>query len=50
MFIERPERKILKDLDLIKQDLDEQQVKMVMTTFNWFAYDGMVLHPARHRN
>jgi hypothetical protein len=23
---------------------------MVMTTFNWFAYDGMVLDPARHRN
>ncbi len=43
-------RKILKDLDRIKQDLDEQQVKMVMTTFNWFAYDGMALDPARHRN
>jgi hypothetical protein len=43
-------RRILKDLDLIKQDLDKQQVKMVMTTFNWFAYDGMVLDPARHRN
>jgi hypothetical protein len=41
---------ILRDLDQIKRDLDEQEVTMVMTTFNWFAYDGMVLYPGRHRN
>ena len=43
-------RKILGDLDQIKQDLDAQNVKMLMTTFNWFAYDKMVLDPGRHRN
>lgn len=41
---------ILGDLDQLKRDLDEQEVTMVMTTFNWFAYDGMVLDPGRHRN
>jgi hypothetical protein len=43
-------RRILKDIDQLKQDLDDNQVKMVMTTFNWFAYDNMVLDPTRHRN
>jgi hypothetical protein len=43
-------KRILGDLDQLKQDLDSNQVKMVMTTFNWFAYDGMVLDPTRHRN
>lgn len=43
-------RRILGDLDQIKQTLDDQDVKLVMTTFNWFAYDGMVLDPTRHRN
>ncbi len=42
-------RSILKDLDQIEQGLEAQDVKLVMTTFNWFAYDGMVLDPARHR-
>ncbi len=43
-------RRILADLDQIQQELTDQDVKLVMTTFNWFAYDGMVLDPARHRN
>ena len=43
-------RRILGDLDQIKQDLDEQEVTMLLATFTWFAHDGMVLDPARHRN
>jgi len=43
-------RRILGDLDHIKQDLDAQNVKLLMTSFNWFAYDDMVLDPGRHRN
>jgi hypothetical protein len=42
--------RILDDLDSIKQAVDTQNVKMVMTTFNWFVYDEMVLDPSRHRN
>ena len=42
--------RILDDLDEIKQDLDTHDTKMVMTTFDWFVYDGMVLDPVRHRN
>jgi hypothetical protein len=42
--------RILEDLDNIKQALDANNVKMVMTTFNWFVYDEMVLDPSRHRN
>jgi hypothetical protein len=41
---------ILNDLDQIKQDLDENQVKLLLGTFDWFAYDGMVMNPAEHRN
>jgi|GEM_PF-1779446 len=40
---------ILGDLDTIKQDLETQNVKFVLATFDWFVYDGMVLDPARHR-
>ncbi len=43
-------RKILDDLDQIKQDLDEQEVKFMLGTFEWFVYDGMVLDPTRQRN
>lgn len=43
-------RTILGDLDTIKRTLDEQDVKMLVATFEWFAYEGMVLDPARHRN
>jgi hypothetical protein len=42
--------RILNDLDNIKQTLDSSDTKMVMTTFNWFVYDRMVLDPSRHRN
>ncbi len=40
---------ILDDLDTIRQDLEAHQVKLVLATFDWFVYDGMVLDPARHR-
>lgn len=42
-------KNILADLDNIKQDLDSHHVKLVMTTFDWFAYDGLMLDPVRHR-
>lgn len=42
-------RSILSDLDRIKRDLDEKEIKLMLATFDWFAYDGMVLDPARHR-
>jgi len=41
--------RIVQHLSEIKQDADSHNVKMVMSTFNWFVYDGMVLDPARHR-
>jgi hypothetical protein len=40
---------ILGDLDNIKHDLDVQNVKMVLDTFDWYVYDGLVLDLARHR-
>jgi len=43
-------RKILADLDQIKADLAEQRVKFFLATFDWFAYDGMVLDLTRHRS
>ena len=43
-------RRIQNDLDQIKQDLDTHNVTMIMTTFNWFVQEGMVLDPTRHRN
>jgi hypothetical protein len=42
--------RILNDLDNIKKTVDARNAKMVMTTFNWFVYDDMVLDPSRHRN
>jgi hypothetical protein len=42
--------RVLRDLDEIKTDLDANNVKMLLGTFNWFVYDGMVLDPKRHRN
>ena len=43
-------RKILRDLDEIKGNLDKRDIKLVLATFDWFAYEGMVLDPNRHRN
>jgi hypothetical protein len=43
-------KRILGDLDAIKRDADANNIRMIMTTFNWFAYDGMTLDPTRHRN
>ncbi|GIK38876.1 MAG: hypothetical protein BroJett011_27090 [Chloroflexota bacterium] len=40
---------ILADLNKIKHDLEAQNVKFVLATFDWFVYDGLVLDPARHR-
>jgi hypothetical protein len=40
---------ILKDLDQIKRDADSRNIKMLLATFDWFVYDGMVLDPIRHR-
>ncbi len=42
-------KSILADLDQIKQDLDTHNVKFVLDTFDWFAYDGLILDPVRHR-
>ncbi len=42
-------RNILANLDQIKQDLDSQDIKLVLATFDWFVYDGLVLDPTRHR-
>ena len=41
---------ILNDLDQIKQTLTQHKVKFMLATFDWFAYDGLVLNPTRHRN
>ena len=43
-------RKVLRDLDEIKDALDKRDVKFLLATFDWFVYDDMVLNPARHRN
>lgn len=43
-------RRIQNDLDAIRQDAEANNIKMVMTTFTWFVYPGMVLDPQRHRN
>ncbi len=40
---------ILGDLDRIKKEADANNVKLLLGTFNWFAYDGMVLDPVRNR-
>ncbi len=43
-------RRIQNDLDDIRQQGEANNIKMVMTTFNWFVYDKMALDPQRHRN
>ena len=43
-------RKILNHLDQIKADVDQKEIKLFIGTFDWFAYDDMVLDPGRHRN
>ncbi len=40
---------ILGDLDKIKKDTDSKNVKLLLGTFNWFAYEGMTLDPVRNR-
>ena len=42
-------RRILADLDQIKQDADAHDVTMFLDTFSWFVYDGMILDLSRHR-
>jgi hypothetical protein len=42
-------KRILADLDTIKEDLDDNEVELLIGTFSWFAYDRMVLDPSRHR-
>jgi hypothetical protein len=42
-------RVILGDLGRIKRDLDANKVTMVLATFDWFVYEGLVVDPARHR-
>ena len=43
-------RRILDDLDQIKEDLDKKEAKLFLATFDWFVYDDMALDPTRHRN
>jgi hypothetical protein len=43
-------RTILDSLDEMKEDLDQKEAKLLVATFNWFAYEGMILDPTRHRN
>ncbi len=40
---------ILKDLQEIKMEVEKTKAKMIMTTFKWLAFDGMVLDPVKHR-
>ena len=42
--------RILGDLDQIKADLEANNVRMLVGTFDWFAYEGLILDPQRHRN
>jgi hypothetical protein len=42
-------KKILTHLDQMKADLEAQDVKLVLATFDWFAYEGLILDPVRHR-
>lgn len=41
-------RDILRDLDQIRADTRGQDVKLLMSTFCWLAYDGMKLDKQRH--
>lgn len=40
---------ILDDLCQIKEDLGSKKGKLILSTFDWLVYEGMVLHPVRHR-
>jgi len=40
---------ILSDLNEIKREVENAGAKMVMTTFKWLVFDGMVLDPVKHR-
>ncbi len=42
--------RIITDLEKIKQTMEDNKAKLLLSTFNWFVYDGMVLDPDRHRN
>ena len=42
--------RILRHMGVINDALAEEDAKLLISTFNWFAYDGMVLDPSRHRN
>ena len=42
--------RILRHLGNIKADLDANDAKMIMSTFEWFVYDDMVLDSTRNRN
>lgn len=42
--------KILTNLDQINHDLTTHEGQLIVATFDWFVYDGLVLDPARHRN
>jgi len=40
---------ILSDLNEIKMEVEEAGAKMIMTTFKWLVFDGMLLDPVKHR-
>ncbi len=40
---------ILSDLDEIKMEVEKTGAKMIMTTFKWLVFDGMVLDPVKYR-
>ncbi len=40
---------ILEDLNEIKKEVEAAGAKMIMTTFKWLVFDGMVLDPVKHR-
>jgi hypothetical protein len=42
--------KILDALGTIREDMERAGGKMLLATFHWHVYDGLVLDPARHRS
>ncbi len=42
--------RILRHMGVINDALTAEDARLLISTFNWFAYDGMVLDPSRHRN
>jgi hypothetical protein len=42
--------RVLRDLNRIKADLEANEAKLLIGTFDWFVYDGLILDPQRHRN